>query len=128
MSEKKKNILSLGGIRSPGRAAPKERDAERLLGGVERLVVEVSEVVHVQVRARALAHKDLKTYLLWCIEARGPHIRKGEGAFPAVRGKKRFVADLSTEMMERIREQAKEVGTVREFVLRCLEADGVVVR
>lgn len=128
MSEKKKVTLSLGGLRSPGRPPPQGRDAERLLGGTERLVVEVPKVVHVQVKARALAHKDVKSYLLWCIETRGPHIRVGGEPYPAARGKSRLVADLSTETMDKIREQAKRVETVREFVLRCLEADGIVFR
>jgi len=95
---------------------------------VERLLIEVSEKVHLQVRARALGYKNLKSYLLRCIELRGPSIRRGGAPFPATRNRKRLVADLPTEIMRDIRERAEKAGiTVREFVLRCLEADGMVV-
>ncbi len=124
MTSKKKPAVTLssGEESQPGGGKPSKKSAERLL-------VEVSDTIHWQVKVRAaLASKDIKSYLVDVIDNRGGSVQPGP-PIEAARHKKRLVADLPTEKMEQTRKRAEELGmTLREFILRCLEADGILLK
>lgn len=101
--------------------------AKQLLEGRRRLFVEVSHLVHQHIRARALPFGNTKNYILWVLENRESVAKKSDTPFPSAAKQRRIIIEVSEAEAEQLLEKAKPWKTFREYVLRCLEADGIRV-
>lgn len=99
--------------------------AKQLLEGRKRLFVEVSYVVHQHIKARALPFSSTKNYIMWVIDNRESMAKKGAAPLPSAAKQRRIIIEVTDAEAERLLEKAKPWNTFREYVLRCLEADGI---
>jgi hypothetical protein len=110
------------------RAESTRKRAKQLLEGRKRLFVEVSHIVHQHIKARALPFSSTKDYILWVLDNRESAAKKSENPFPSAAKQRRIILEMTDAEAERLLERAKPWKTFREFVLRCLEADGIRMR
>lgn len=123
----KKAPMELPTYKPPTQRTDTAKKARQLLAGRKRLFVEVSRPVHQIIRARALPFGNLKEYILWALENRESRAKKGVEPVPSMPKQARIIIEVTDEEAERLLEKAKPWKTFREYVLRCLEADGVQV-
>lgn len=123
----KKAPIELPTYKPPVQRTDTAKRARQLLAGRKRLFVEVSKAVHQRIRVRALPFGNLKEYILWAVENRESKAKKGEEPFPSTPKQARIIIELTDEEAESLQEKAKPWKTFREYVLRCLEADGVEI-
>jgi len=123
----KKPPMEFPTYKPPVQRTDTAKRARQLLAGRKRLFVEVSKTVHQRIRVRALPFGNLKEYILWAVENRESMAKKDEEPFPSTPRQARIIIEVTDEEAERLLEKAKPWKTFREYVLRCLEADGVQI-
>ena len=96
---------------------------------IERLLVDVSPAMQKQLKERALASDTtVKEYLLKVIYKHMNEVSRPAEPYPSMRGQKRLILEVPAAEAVTLRRKAQRFSTFKEFVLRCLEAEGIDIR
>ena len=96
---------------------------------IERLLVDVSPAMQKQIKERALASDTtVKEYLLKVIYKHMNEISRPAEPYPSMRGQKRLILEVPAAEAVTLRRKAQRFSTFKEFVLRCLEAEGIEIK
>ena len=96
---------------------------------IERLLVDVSPAMQKQIKERALASDTtVKEYLLKVIYKHMNEVSRPAEPYPSMRGQKRLILEGPAAEAVTLRRKAQRFSTFKEFVLRCLEAEGIDIR
>ena len=96
---------------------------------IERLLVDVSPAMQKQIKERALASDTtVKEYLLKVIYKHMNEVSRPAEPYPSMRGQKRLILEVPAAEAVTLRRKAQRFSTFKEFVLRCLEAEGIDIR
>jgi hypothetical protein len=96
---------------------------------IERLLVDVSPAMQKQIKERALASDTtVKEYLLKVIYKHMNEVSRPAEPYPSMRGQKRLILEVPAAEAVTLRRKAQRFSTFKEFVLRCLEAEGIEIK
>lgn len=126
MSKGKKDLsfdLEFGATRKPPVAL-----AKKVADDIERLLVDVSPAMQKQIKERALASDTtVKEYVLKVIYKHMNEVSRPPAPYPSMRGQKRIILEVPAAEAVTLRRKAQRFSTFKEFVLRCLEAEGIEI-
>lgn len=106
-----------------------EKSVKRVADDVERLLVDVSPAMQKQIKERALASDTtVKEYLLKVIYKHMNEVSRPAEPYPSMRGQKRLILEVPAAEAVTLRRKAQRFSTFKEFVLRCLEAEGIEIK
>ena len=102
---------------------------ERVAANVKRLVVDISPAIHRQLVERCIPFDTMKAYVLFVINKQQHRAKYSSKSIPPMRGQKRVIIELPEAEADALTNKAKERNfpSFREFVLRCLEIEGVIL-
>lgn len=102
---------------------------ERVAANVKRLVVDVSPSIHRQLVELSIPFDTIKAYVLFVINKQKDRAKVSSTPIPPMRGQKRVIIELPEADADALTNKAKAKGfqSFREFVLRCLEAEGLTI-
>ncbi|HRI69129.1 MAG TPA: hypothetical protein PK156_33090 [Polyangium sp.] len=95
---------------------------------IERLLVDVSPAMQKQIKERALASDTtVKEYVLKIIYKHMNEVSRPAEPYPSMRGQRRLILEVPAAEAVTLRRKAQRFSTFKEFVLRCLEAEGIAI-
>ncbi|HMY18699.1 MAG TPA: hypothetical protein PKA58_20370 [Polyangium sp.] len=104
------------------------KKANKVAEDTERLLVDVSPAMQKQIKERALASDTtVKEYLLKVIYKHMNEVSRPAEPYPSMRGQKRLILEVPAAEAVTLRRKAQRFSTFKEFVLRCLEAEGIEI-
>lgn len=98
---------------------------ERVADNVKRLVVDISPAIHRQLVERCIPFDTMKAYVLFIINKQQHRAKVSSTPIPPMRGQKRVIIELPEAEANALTDKAKDFQSFREFVLRCLEVEGL---
>lgn len=102
---------------------------KKVADDIERLLVDVSPAMQKQIKERALASDTtVKEYLLKVIYKHMNEVSRPAEPYPSMRGQKRLILEVPAAEAVTLRRKAQRFATFKEFVLRCLEAEGIEIK
>jgi hypothetical protein len=102
---------------------------KKVADDIERLLVDVSPAMQKQIKERALASDTtVKEYLLKVIYKHMNEVSRPVEPYPSMRGQKRLILEVPAAEAVTLRRKAQRFSTFKEFVLRCLEAEGIEIK
>lgn len=102
---------------------------KKVADDIERLLVDVSPAMQKQIKERALASDTtVKEYLLKVIYKHMNEVSRPAEPYPSMRGQKRLILEVPAAEAVTLRRKAQRFSTFKEFVLRCLEAEGIEIK
>lgn len=127
MSKAKKELSF--DIESAVTRKPPEALVKKVSEDIERLLVDVSPAMQKQIKERALASDTtVKEYLLKVIYKHMNEVSRPAEPYPSMRGQKRLILEVPAAEAVTLRRKAQRFSTFKEFVLRCLEAEGIEIK
>lgn len=103
--------------------------AKKVAEDIERLLVDVSPAIQKQIKERALASDTtVKEYVLKVVYKHMNDVSVPLEPFPSMRGQKRIILEVPAAEAATLKRKAKRFSTFKEFVLQCLEAEGIQIR
>jgi uncharacterized protein (DUF1778 family) len=96
---------------------------------IERLLVDVSPTMQKQIKERALASDTtLKEFVLKVIYKHMNEVSLPPEPYPSMRGQKRIILEVPAAEAVTLKRKAQRFSTFKEFVMRCLEAEGIEIK
>jgi hypothetical protein len=109
----------------PAKPVQTTAHVDRVAANVKRLVVDVSPAIHRQLVERCIPFDTIKAYVLFIVNKQQHRAKVSPNPIPPMRGQKRIIIELPEAEADALTEKAKSFQSFREFVLRCLEAEGL---
>lgn len=127
MSKAKKELSF--DIESAVTRKPPEALVKKVSEDIERLLVDVSPAMQKQIKERALASDTtVKEYLLKVIYKHMNEVSRPAEPYPSMRGQKRLILEVPAAEAVTLKRKAQRFSTFKEFVMRCLEAEGIEIK